>query len=75
MSAMTPDDIARDLSLPRETVMRKLRDGSIPGRKVGRVWRTEPSAYQAWLRPTQQDPFGLEPMSNRSRANLRRKAS
>ena len=35
----TVEDVAQYLSLEPETVRRMARDGQLPGRKIGRVWR------------------------------------
>lgn len=76
MSTLTPDDVAADLHKPRESVMRLLRDGVVPGFRVGRAWRIDPTVYAEWKsRPASTDPHRIEPMSNRSRANLRRRSS
>ena len=48
--ALAPEDLAKILGLHYDTVVRMLRRGEIPGRRVGRVWRTDPAAFQAWLR-------------------------
>lgn len=36
---LTADEAARLLKLSKKTVLRLARDGTIPGNKIGRVWR------------------------------------
>jgi len=38
VEALSPGDVARALGLSKKTVLRMLRDGRIPGVKVGRRW-------------------------------------
>lgn len=77
MATLTPADVAADLQFDSvETVMRYLREGVIPGRKVGRYWRIDAAAYEAWkATPTTPDEYRIEPRSTRGQANLRRRAS
>lgn len=77
MPTLTPADVAADLQFDSiETVMRYLREGVIPGRKVGRYWRIDADAYTAWkASPTVPDAHRIEPRSTRGEANLRRRAS
>jgi excisionase family DNA binding protein len=42
-------DLARKLSCSPETLKRQLRDGTIPGTKVGRDWRVDPEAVKIAL--------------------------
>jgi excisionase family DNA binding protein len=37
---LTPEQIADLLQLDTETVYRKLRNGDLPGRKIGGSWRS-----------------------------------
>jgi excisionase family DNA binding protein len=41
---------AKLLQLHPDTVKKKVRDGEIPGRKVGRRWRFRVSELDAWAR-------------------------
>ncbi|MFP3881928.1 MAG: helix-turn-helix domain-containing protein [Actinomycetota bacterium] len=36
---LTADEAARLLKLSKKTLLRLARDGTIPGNKIGRVWR------------------------------------
>ena len=36
---LTADEAARFLKLSKKTLLRLARDGTIPGNKIGRVWR------------------------------------
>lgn len=47
--ALAPEDIAEALGLHYDTVVRKLRSGEIPGRKIGRLWRTDKDTFNTWL--------------------------
>ena len=48
---MTLAEAAKYLRLPKETVERLAREGSIPGRQVEKDWRFLRDALDAWLRP------------------------
>ena len=70
---MTPDEVAADLRVSRDTVLRKLRAGEIPGFRVGRAWRVDAEVYAEWKhRPAQSDPNRIAPRSARGMANIRR---
>lgn len=76
MATLTPDDIAADLRVCRETAMRMLRDGVLPRFKVGRYWRVDSEEYAEWkarasARPA--DPNRIPPRSARSQAALNRR--
>jgi excisionase family DNA binding protein len=75
MAALTPDDVARDLSIHRDTAARKMRTGEIPAFPVGRYWRSDPELYAEWKRrgPAVVDPHGIAPRSSRSEAALGRR--
>lgn len=47
---MTPEEVADYLRLTRETVYRNLRQGRIPGIKVGSQWRVSRAALESALR-------------------------
>lgn len=46
---LTADDIAAELGIHVQTVQRYFRDGLIPGRKLGKQWRTTRAAFDTWL--------------------------
>jgi excisionase family DNA binding protein len=46
----TAEEAARYLRLHVKTVYRLLREGKIPGRKVGGRWRFHRDALEKWLR-------------------------
>lgn len=46
---LTADDIAAELGIHVQTVQRYFREGLIPGRKLGKQWRTTRAAFDAWL--------------------------
>jgi excisionase family DNA binding protein len=48
--ALDPEKIAEILGLHYDTVVRMLRRGQIPGRRIGRLWRTDPDLFSSWLR-------------------------
>jgi len=55
-------DVARKLSCSRQTVRRMLRDGTVPGLKLGREWRVDPAqvilALSQGARPTTPEVKG-----------------
>ena len=53
---LTAQEVADYLGLHLVTVRDMLRTGKLPGRKVGREWRTLRSELDAWLR--QPEPVG-----------------
>lgn len=78
MATLTPAEVAADLQFESvETVMRYLREGVIPGRKVGRYWRIDADRYAAWKASDEgaADPYRIEPRSTRGEANLRRRTA
>ncbi len=76
MTALTPSDVAADLQLPsEESAIKLLRQGVIPGFKVGRYWRVDPDELAEWKRTRAArpaDPNRLPPRSARSQAALER---
>jgi excisionase family DNA binding protein len=47
---LTPEQVAERLNVSRITVMRWLRQGKIPGRKLGeKIWRVHPDDLQAFI--------------------------
>lgn len=47
---LTIDEVADLLHLHRDTVRRMLREGRLPGTKVGRAWRIARQALDAYVR-------------------------
>lgn len=37
------------LKIPKRTVLRLAKNGEIPGKKIGKVWRFWPSVLRDWL--------------------------
>lgn len=73
---LTPEDVAADLRVPRQHVLRRLRSAEIPGVRVGRYWRIDETAYADWkagLGPTTDDPNRFSPRSRRAAAAQNRK--
>lgn len=73
---LTPDDVAADLKVPRQHVLRRLRAAQLPGFRVGRYWRIDQDAYTEWKAAQlagQDDPNRFTPRSPRSTAALKRK--
>ena len=46
---LTLAELSEYLKIPRSTLYRLVRQGQIPGRKVGRVWRFHRGAIDRWL--------------------------
>jgi excisionase family DNA binding protein len=47
---LTPEQVAKRLNVSRVTVMKWLRQGRIPGRKLGeKLWRVHPDDLQAFI--------------------------
>jgi excisionase family DNA binding protein len=56
---LTLDELATYLKRGRSTLYRMARLGQIPASKIGREWRFDRDAIDAWLR--QQGPTRLPP--------------
>jgi len=46
---LTSDDVSAVLRVHRETILQWLREGKIPGSKIGRIWRTRRGDLTAWV--------------------------
>ena len=46
---LTAKELAQYLKLPESTVRQLVREGRIPGVKVGRSWRFHKAAIDTWL--------------------------
>ena len=49
-SLLTPEDVAQHLGIHRRTLLGWLQNGTLPGIRVGKLWRIDPEALDAWLR-------------------------
>lgn len=63
MSKQTPDvmtlnEVAEYLRIPRSTVYKLVREGRIPGQKIGRQWRFRRAVVEQWLGDEKQRPQG-----------------
>lgn len=45
----TPTELAKYLGVSRKTVVRRLEEGQLPGRKIGIKWRTTKTAVDNFL--------------------------
>lgn len=46
---LTLAELSEYLKIPRSTLYRLVRQGQIPGRKVGRAWRFHRATIERWL--------------------------
>ena len=46
---LTPDEAGLRLKLSKQTVLRRLRDGTLPGVKVGDTWRVDADKLEAFI--------------------------
>ena len=46
---LTAEQIAAELDVHVQTVQKYFRDGVLPGRKIGKHWRTTRDAFNTWL--------------------------
>jgi excisionase family DNA binding protein len=46
---LTPEEAAGRLKVAKITILRWLRDGKLPGVKVGKLWRVKESDLQAFF--------------------------
>jgi excisionase family DNA binding protein len=63
MSKQTPDvmtlnEVADYLRIPRSTVYKLVREGRIPGQKIGRQWRFRRKVVENWLGDTESQEHG-----------------
>ena len=56
---MTPREAAEYLSVHVRTIYRLVKNGEIPGRKVGGSWRFKKGTLDAWL-SWRENPFSQE---------------
>jgi excisionase family DNA binding protein len=61
---LTPDELAARWQRPTEWVRRKAAAGSIPGIKVGGLWRFDPEDIAAYeMRHKNRDPLSMTPLA------------
>ena len=65
MKLLTPDDVAEIAQLHPETVRRLMREGKIPGKRMGGSWRISVRKFEEWLEA--DEPITLEQPSNSGR--------
>lgn len=46
---LTAEQIAAELGVHPQTIQRAFRTGGLPGRKVGKSWRTTRAALDTWI--------------------------
>ena len=46
---LTPDDIANYLAVTPQTVTNLIREGDLPGIKIGKQWRVDPDQFRRYL--------------------------
>lgn len=49
VEVLTPEEVAEILKVTPATVRKLLRDGELPGRKIGKSWRVTRQALEAYL--------------------------
>jgi len=47
---LTIEELALYLKIPKSTLYKLVRDGSLPSKKVGKHWRFHKDAIDAWLK-------------------------
>lgn len=50
MNLLTPEEVAERLAVSPKIVRQWLRDGKLPGIRLGRLWRVNPDALEKVLR-------------------------
>lgn len=55
---LTAADVATELGIHEQTAQAYFRQGLIPGRKIGRSWRTTRAALDAFVTGAAPDPRG-----------------
>lgn len=53
---LTPEEVAKILKISEKVVGDWLRNGDIPGTKVGRLWRIPKADLETWLESNTQRP-------------------
>jgi excisionase family DNA binding protein len=48
-SILIIDELSRYLKIPKSTIYKLVREGKIPGHKIGRHWRFSKDAIDSWL--------------------------
>lgn len=52
---LTLEELSLYLKIPRSTLYKIVREGKVPGQKVGRHWRFHKDAIDRWLHGPLQD--------------------
>lgn len=52
---LTIEELAEYLKIPRSTLYKLVREGSVPCQKVGKHWRFHKNAIDRWLEQRQKD--------------------
>jgi excisionase family DNA binding protein len=52
---LTLEELSLYLKIPRSTLYKIVREGKVPGQKVGRHWRFRKETIDRWLDRTRQD--------------------
>jgi len=50
------DDLEDYLKIPKSTLYRLVREGRLPGHKIGRTWRFQQAEVDDWIRAGRQHP-------------------
>jgi len=53
---LTPEQVAERLAVSPKMVRAWLREGKIPGIRLGRLWRVNPDALEAWIGGERTEP-------------------
>lgn len=61
-AVLTIEDLAAYLKIPKSTLYKLVREGSVPCQKVGKHWRFHKDAIDAWLK---QQPSTKKPTRGR----------
>ena len=57
---LTPEQLATIFQVNPVTIRRALREGRLPGTKIGELWRTDPSDLDEWLTSQKKVPKSQE---------------
>jgi excisionase family DNA binding protein len=53
---LTPEEVAEILKVSEKVVKDWLRAGTIPGTKIGKLWRVPKAELETWLESNTQKP-------------------
>lgn len=68
-SILTPEQAADHLQVSRRTVYTLLRQGKLPGKKIGGSWRLSTAALEEFLRHPDPQPPAPQASSGRPRTS------